>query len=769
MKEFLVFFFIIAVIPFAFAQEYPDLGVRVETVADNLAIPWSIDWFPNGDIIFTERNGNLRVIENGKLQNIPLLSLSVAGVEGGMLGVAVDPDYSENNFIYLYYTYNEFLSATQNRLVRYHYSEGILTESKILLDGIPGGPVHDGGRIQFGPDGKLYVTTGDAGEPNLSQDLNSLAGKILRINSDGTVPEDNPWENSPVYSIGHRNSQGIDWDNDGNLIATDHGPSGWRGSAHDEINLITPGSNHGWPYVIGDGTGQGLQSPILHTGDDTWAPSGGEFYEGSRISQWTGKYFVATLRGSHLHMVDFDLQNNKVISNERLFQDDFGRLRDVQTGPDGYLYILTSNQDGRGFPNSGDDKILRIVPTSPTVSSFDDCVKAGNPITESYPRQCSDSDGISFVEEVDTCEGISFFNPINAKARIENWDSSALVRIEGCVGNPDLSEGVNVTMVDPSGDGVRSRGVTPESSGSFTVFFEDQLNRQGKYSVIIESGDSTETVSFMLEQGTNIESTGVQIQARDGYWQNYFEHDETVFGEAYFFDGTIVPEKVNVGTVDIRMTKPSGETEIIANDIPITDNYVKFKIPITDDFDHGKYVLRPIYTVNELARIGDYQGIFYVGKEQNFTYLDEEGGGRPLNVKVQYIEYELSPIRFDKEQKSISFDFERLEGKFAGDGYLQFDGDLGLQIQRPLISPPYTVIIQTDEYTIKYDPGYMVGITESGYYEYRLALDEEVKKGTVTIIGTYVIPEFGPIAIMIMAASVVTVIMVTGLSPRIRL
>ena len=221
------------------------------------------------------------------------------------------------------------------------------------------------------PDGKLYVTTGDAGNPELSQDLDSLGGKILRINSDGTIPEDNPWEDSPIYSIGHRNPQGLDWDDAGNLVATEHGPSGFRGTAHDEINVIVSGNNYGWPDVIGDETVEGLQNPILHTGEDTWAPSGAEFYHGKKIPQWSGKYFVATLRGSHLHMINFDLQNNSVISHQKIFQGEFGRLRDVQTGPDGFLYILTSNQDGRGSPSTNDDRILRVVPIdSPNSASI---------------------------------------------------------------------------------------------------------------------------------------------------------------------------------------------------------------------------------------------------------------------------------------------------------------------------------------------------------------------------------------------------------------
>ncbi len=338
-------------------------GFKIETVAENLTIPWSIDWLPDGTTLFTERNGNLRAIQNGELLQEPLLTLGVGAGEGGLLGVTVDPDFEQNNYIYLYYTYTEF-TTTLNKIVRYQVNDGAVTEDKVLIDGIPGASYHDGGRIQFGLDGKLYITTGEAGNPDLAQDLNSLGGKILRINSDGTIPEDNPWENSPIYTIGHRNPQGIDWDESGNLVATEHGPSGWRGSAHDEINLIIPGENYGWPDVIGDETAEGLQNPILHTGDDTWAPSGAEFYNGDKIPQWSGKYFVATLRGSHLHMIDFDLENNIVISHEKLFQDEFGRLRDVQTGPDGYLYILTSNQDGRGTPSSNDDRILRIVPSS---------------------------------------------------------------------------------------------------------------------------------------------------------------------------------------------------------------------------------------------------------------------------------------------------------------------------------------------------------------------------------------------------------------------
>jgi len=398
MMRKIYFIILLYIFPVAYAQDYPEYGVSVETVAENLVIPWSIDWISDKIILFTERNGNLRIIEEGKLLEKPLLSIDVGGVEGGLLGMAVDPNYVENKYIYLYYTNSNFLSTT-NKLVRYQLLDEQVIEDKILLDGIPGGPFHDGGRIKFGPDWKLYITTGDAGNPGLAQDPNSLGGKILRINSDGTIPRDNPWKNSPVYSLGHRNPQGIDWDSAGNLVATEHGPSGWRGVAHDEVNMITPGANYGWPDIIGDETAEGLQNPILHSGDDTWAPSGAKFYYEDKIPQWTGKYFVATLRGNHLHMINFDLENKTVVSHEKLFQGEFGRLRDVATGPDGFLYILTSNQDGRGSPDVTDDRILRIVPSYNEIDNFENCVSAGNPITESYPRQCRTQDGKNFVEQ----------------------------------------------------------------------------------------------------------------------------------------------------------------------------------------------------------------------------------------------------------------------------------------------------------------------------------------------------------------------------------
>ena len=347
---------VFGMIPLAFGQSYPELGIRVDVVAENLQVPWAIDFASDGRIFFSERVGTVNVIQDDEVNQI--MSLGVGGGEGGMLGIALDPNFDENNHIYIYYTYNELL-GTKNRLVQYSESNNELTEEKVLIEGIPGAPYHDGGRIKFGPEGMLYITTGDAVEPDLSQKIDSVAGKILRINSDGTIPEDNPF-GSVVYSIGHRNPQGIAWDDTGNLVATEHGPSGWIGVAHDEINLIVPGANYGWPHVFGDQTQDGMTNPILHSGDDTWAPSGSTFYYGKGMPMFDGKYFASALRGQHIHVIEFD-ENFNVPFHGELFSGEYGRIRDVAQGPDG-LYFMTSNQDGRGNPNLYDDKILRITP-----------------------------------------------------------------------------------------------------------------------------------------------------------------------------------------------------------------------------------------------------------------------------------------------------------------------------------------------------------------------------------------------------------------------
>jgi aldose sugar dehydrogenase len=360
---FLVFAFsliLIGSLNHVYGQEFENY--KIDIVAENLQVPWAIAFSSDDRIFFTERIGHLRVIENGKLNPEPVTILNVGTVEGGLLGLALDPNFEQNHFLYLYYTYFEF-PLTFNKVVRYTENNNALSEELILIDKIPGAIVHDGGRLKFGPDEKLYITTGDATNADSAQDLNSLAGKILRINSDGTIPSDNPFSDSPIFSYGHRNPQGLDWDPvSGKIVATEHGPSGERGFAHDEINVIESGKNYGWPKIIGGEHDSEFIDPILHTGDETWAPSGASFYDSENIPEWKNKYFVATLRGSHLRMLDLNLESNQVVSSEPLFSGFFGRLRDATLGPDGNLYLLTSNRDGRGAPAENDDRILKIIP-----------------------------------------------------------------------------------------------------------------------------------------------------------------------------------------------------------------------------------------------------------------------------------------------------------------------------------------------------------------------------------------------------------------------
>ena len=324
--------------------------VKVETVADNLKIPWELVFAPDGRIFFTERDGNLWVIENESMELVATFPASHTS-EGGLLGLALDPEFEKNNFLYLYQTYFDF-ELHHNKVVRYTVSNNQLTDEQILIDKIPGAVWHDGGRIKFGPDEKIYITTGDATNANLSQKIDSLAGKILRINADGTIPSDNPFESSPVFSYGHRNPQGIDWNENGILVSSEHGPSGEKGYAHDEINVIEPGKNYGWPVIVGDSNNLEYTNPILHSGDVTWAPSGLLYYDSDKIPEWKGMFLVAALRGQHVMVMDLDLENNRVNSVEKIFQDEYGRLRDLVQSPDGDVFVLTSNGDN--------DKILRV-------------------------------------------------------------------------------------------------------------------------------------------------------------------------------------------------------------------------------------------------------------------------------------------------------------------------------------------------------------------------------------------------------------------------
>ena len=323
---------------------------KVEVVVKNIEVPWGLDFLPNGDIVFTERPGRIRIIKNGSLTDRPLAEINVAKVgEAGLLGIAVDPEFENNNFIYAYYTYFDNEGQMLNRISRFTLRNYSATDEIAVLDRIPGGRgdqgIHNGGRIKFGPDGKLYITTGDGGVTANAQNLNSLAGKILRINKDGSIPEDNPFPNSPVYSYGHRNPQGLAWYKSGFLFASEHGPIG-----NDELNRIEAGKNYTWPALQCTDSGD----PAVLCFTDTIAPSGMVFV-GNDL-------YLSGLRGTQLRKITFDDLGTKVIS-QQIFLIGYGRIRDVVLGPDGYLYVLTSNRDGRGLPGSDDDQILRVAPS----------------------------------------------------------------------------------------------------------------------------------------------------------------------------------------------------------------------------------------------------------------------------------------------------------------------------------------------------------------------------------------------------------------------
>lgn len=326
------------------------INTSVEIVARNLKIPWDIAFLPEGGMLVTERPGQLVHFKSDNTkQSIVIDNVKQTG-ESGLLGIVLHPNFAQNRMLYLYITHTEG-AGLQNRVERYVFENNALSNRKTIVSNIPGALYHDGGRMEFGPDGKLYITTGDATDPTIAQDKNSLGGKILRLNDDGTIPSDNPF-GTAIYSWGHRNPQGLAWDTAGNLWETEHGRSGAL-SGYDELNLITPGTNYGWPTIEGDKSASGLTRPALHSGSNTtWAPASAVY--------WDGSLFFGGLKGEALY--EAKLQGTKVTSLKKYFFKEYGRIRTVRIGPDGMFYFTTSNRDNRGVVKSGDDKILRVNP-----------------------------------------------------------------------------------------------------------------------------------------------------------------------------------------------------------------------------------------------------------------------------------------------------------------------------------------------------------------------------------------------------------------------
>lgn len=338
-------------------------GFQVDTLVKGMKVPWQIVFLPDNSMLFTERTGRLRIYRNGKLVDKPAFVIPNIPQKNktGMLGMVLHPDYVHNHFIYIA---NDYWLGDKIRLqiVRYEFKNDTLLNPYLIRNDIHANQNHTGCRLVFGPDKKLYITTGDADEAILSQDLKALNGKILRLNDDGTIPADNPFVKNDtarkeIWSYGHRNPQGIAFQPGTNtLYESEHGPTGG-----DEINIIKPGQNYGWPIIHHQMTHEGMISPLAEF-TPSIGPSEAMFYTGNKFPQLKGKLLVTCLRGEGL--LKITLENDKVVNQEIMLKKQYGRIRSVVTGPDGYIYFSTSQEDPvEGQPRPGYDMVCRLRPS----------------------------------------------------------------------------------------------------------------------------------------------------------------------------------------------------------------------------------------------------------------------------------------------------------------------------------------------------------------------------------------------------------------------
>ncbi|TPN88674.1 PQQ-dependent sugar dehydrogenase [Aquimarina algicola] len=318
------------------------------TVIETLSVPWEIIWGPDNFLWVTERNGKISRInpDTGTQQELLTINAVTSIQESGLLGMVLHPDFETNPYLYAVYTY-ENGNQLLERLVRFTYTNDSLSDETILLDNIPANRIHNGSRIFISEDLKLFMSTGDAGNISLSQDMNSLAGKILRINLDGTIPSDNPFTNSYIYSLGHRNPQGLVLHPNGNIYSSEHGPD-----TDDEINIIASGKNYGWPNVKGiiDDIDEEVFAqkteiiPPIFSWTPTIAPSDITYYDKDKIPEWSNKLLLTVLKDKRIIALTLNADGSQITNEEVFFDQQFGRIRDIAIARDGRVFIATNGE-----------------------------------------------------------------------------------------------------------------------------------------------------------------------------------------------------------------------------------------------------------------------------------------------------------------------------------------------------------------------------------------------------------------------------------------
>ncbi len=339
-------------------------GFIIDTLAQGLTVPWSMVFIDKETLLFSERNGKMRLLRKDQLLPGPALTLTDIDTakKMGLLGICLHPDFARNKYVYISYNYKRE-NGSFLRIVRYTFDNDKLSNPFLLIGNISASPNHTGCRLKFGPDSKLYITTGDADRPMLAQDLKSLNGKILRVNDDGSIPADNPFvkidtARKEIWTYGHRNTQGIDFQTGtGNLYNSEHGPTGG-----DEVNFIEKGLNYGWPVIHHRETKKNMVSPLAEF-TPSIGPSEILFYNGDGFPKLKGSLLMATLRGESI--VAMQIANQKIIASEKLIDHQYGRIRALTVGPEGNIYFSTSQNDPpEGKPMEGYDMILRIRPAN---------------------------------------------------------------------------------------------------------------------------------------------------------------------------------------------------------------------------------------------------------------------------------------------------------------------------------------------------------------------------------------------------------------------